>query len=563
MLLSMYSDISTEFNSDLLINNLESSGLTNKNFPDLSAYPILNTLSVKQKQGNYHFFTFHRSHPVYAGTTAGLSPKEQDDLLSLLPKLDDYVTLIVLGMGLGDHVDFIISKTRAKVVVLEKNPAFVKMALSRFQWQNYFRDEKLTVLDPLYYINKSLITASSLQLLNHPLTGKCFFDVAHIVNNPKNAQSIDLLMDGKLMIDDWYTTLVDSGRMTYIYPPNYYSVSKIKNDFQSRNIRKIWSINRISGLKNLAEELHLPYSIYEIDPDLSQIPAFQKKNKCTILFSYRKPNAGKYSANGWNSVYLPLATNEKRFNVQPQSKYQARLSFVGSSMLANADRIKKQLLKLCNKEQQNVITTFWQDQATNPETFKVPEYQDQISSVFPNTELQSEQGPMSLLKSLAEWSGACHRIHMVRQAARFGIDVWGEENWKLIADKTPGMNYRGRAAHLNEVPRIYASSYINLDVTRIYQPDVATLRLFDVFAAGSLVVSNIEGENGELYPDPRLLTYIDSTSLINTIEDILSWSEQKYNDYVNAMHSYTLAHHTFSNRLKSMLDHRENVNGGI
>lgn len=559
--MSMYSDISTEFNSDLLINNLESSGLTNSNFPDLSAYPILNALSVKQNQGNYHFFTYHRSHPVYAGSTAGLSPKEHENLLSLLPNLDDHVTLIVLGMGLGDHVNSIISKTRANVVVLEKNPAFVKMALSRFQWQNYFRDNKLTVLDPLYYINNYLNPSSSPQTINHPYTGKCLFDIAHIIKNPKRAQSIDLLMDGKLLIDDWYTTLVGNGRLTYIYPPNYYSVSKIKNDFQSCNIRKIWSINRISGLENLAEELHLPYSIYEIDPDLSQTPAFQKKSKSTILFSYRKPNAENYRVNGWNSEYLPLATNEIRFNVQPDDKYQARLSFVGASMLANAERIKKQLLKICNKEQQNVITTFWQDQAANPEIFKVPEYQDQINIVFPDAELQSEQGPISLYKSLSEWSGACHRIQMVRQAARFGIDVWGEDNWQLIADKTPGMTYRGRAAHLKEVPRIYASSYINLDVTRLYQPDVATLRLFDVFAAGSLVISNIEDENGELYPKPRLLTYTDSASLVNTIEDVLSWPEHKYNEYVQAMQKYTLAHHTFSIRLKSMLDYRESMNG--
>lgn len=554
----MQLNVSAEFNSDLLDNNLENSGLTTSNFPNLKSYPVSQSLSLQQKQGEIHFFTYHRSHPVYAGATTGLKEANDsatEDLFDRVRQLDADVPLIVLGLGLGDHADLLLSKTHAKIIVLEKNPGFVKTALSRFDWSEHFRNDKLHILEPLYFVN-NYTASSSTEFVSHPYVGKCYFDVAHILNDPDSSKPVDLLMDGALLIDDWYTTLVDNGYLPYIYPPNYYDISKIRSDLQHYNIRKIWSINRLSGLEKLAEQYHMPYSIYEIDPDLSEIPHVPERQDYTTLFSYRKPQAEWYHQKGWNAVYLPLATNPKRFRASADDRYRCRICFVGDSILGNANKLKQQLYPKCNVDQQKLIETFWQDQAAHPGVNLLPNYRDNLASLFSSLLVQTEKGTINILKVLSEWSGACHRVNLVRSASEFGIDVWGDDAWKIIADKTPGVNYRGRAAHLTEVPKIYASSYINLDITRIYQPDVATLRLFDVFASGSLTISNIEGENGELYPDPRLITYTNATGMMSRINEVLGWSESTYTDYVNSMQEYTLNNHTFSHRLHQMMRYR-------
>ncbi len=557
----MQSNVSAGFNSDLLDNNLKNSKITNESFPALHSYPVSNSLSIKQKQSDFHFYILHRSLPVFAGSAKGPHQSGEsgfEDFLTRVRHLDADVPLIVLGLGLGDHVNQILSKIRANLIILEKNPGLVKASLSRFDWSDFLRSEDLIISDPLHFIFNNFVSIRH-EMIFHPFIGKCYFDVAQLLKASQPVNNVDLLMDGKLLIDDWYHTLLDHNRNPYIYPPNFYDISKIRSDFQHYNIQKIWSINRLSGLENLAEELKLSYSIYEIDPDLSDIPEVKQKHNFTTLFSYRKPQAKWYRDKGWNATYLPLASNHKRFSVSADDNYRCRISFVGDSILENANKVKKQVIEHCNEDQKKLIESFWQDQAANPERSVLPDYRDKLAFHFSSLVISTDFGQINLLKTLSEWSGACHRVHLVRCASEFGIDVWGDQAWQVIAGKTKGLNYRGRASHLKEVPIIYASSYINLDITRIYQPDVATLRLFDVFAAGSLAITNVEDENGELYPNPRLITFSNSTGMMHRINEILEWSKTTYRNYIHAMKKQTLENHTLDHRLQRILECEKQV----
>jgi spore maturation protein CgeB len=293
--------------------------------------------------------------------------------------------------------------------------------------------------------------------------------------------------------------------------------------------------------------------MYEIDPDLSEIPTISKLPESTRIFTFRTSRAVEYVKKGWNATYLPLAAAPRMFP-QPERRFQCDLSFVGTSIIGNAilllDVLKRSKLP---EPAEKMLDHFIERQKSEPERFLADETFAALISEGVPAQLRTERGFLSVRKILHEWSGAIHRIHLVTALAPFGIQVWGDEGWNEIAKTHPGLTYRGPAGNRIEVPKIYSSSRINVDVTRSYQPDVATIRLFDVFACGSLCVTNVTGEALSLYKNPQLLTFNSAKELQERVSHVLSWTADEYNDYCKAMQQQTLNHHMLGNRLQTML----------
>ena len=69
------------------------------------------------------------------------------------------------------------------------------------------------------------------------------------------------------------------------------------------------------------------------------------------------------------------------------------------------------------------------------------------------------------------------------------MQIWGDEGWGTVAATHPSVVYRGKADSGSELTRIYAGADVNVDVNRIYQPEVITARVFDVLACGGFMIA--------------------------------------------------------------------------
>ncbi|MBD90769.1 MAG: hypothetical protein CL940_10555 [Deltaproteobacteria bacterium] len=88
---------------------------------------------------------------------------------------------------------------------------------------------------------------------------------------------------------------------------------------------------------------------------------------------------------------------------------------------------------------------------------------------------------------LAEIAARDKRLDMMRRLARFDAHVWGDPGWQAL--EAHGVSYRGRAAHGDELTKIYAAAQVQIDIGRIYQSDIITMRVFDVLACGGFLLA--------------------------------------------------------------------------
>jgi spore maturation protein CgeB len=68
-----------------------------------------------------------------------------------------------------------------------------------------------------------------------------------------------------------------------------------------------------------------------------------------------------------------------------------------------------------------------------------------------------------------------------------GAHVWGDPGWKAL--EADGVTYRGRAGHGSELTKIYSGARVQIDIGRIYQNDIITMRVFDVLACGGFLLA--------------------------------------------------------------------------
>ena len=97
------------------------------------------------------------------------------------------------------------------------------------------------------------------------------------------------------------------------------------------------------------------------------------------------------------------------------------------------------------------------------------------------------EDPLALAAQIA---AAEKRLCYLRALAASGsgeLSVWGDDGWSALEGS--GARQRGYAGHRHELTRIYASAGINVDIGRLYQSDIVTLRVFEVLACQGFLLA--------------------------------------------------------------------------
>lgn len=98
---------------------------------------------------------------------------------------------------------------------------------------------------------------------------------------------------------------------------------------------------------------------------------------------------------------------------------------------------------------------------------------------------------------VGEIAAAEKRVNYVAELGNLGIKVWGDNGWRLT--EPYGVEYMGGAGHNYEINKIYFASVVNLDINRIYQPDIVTMRVFDAMACGGFVLAEYSRDLEDLF----------------------------------------------------------------
>jgi hypothetical protein len=329
-----------------------------------------------------------------------------------------------------------------------------------------------------------------------------------------------LLVDYHLLVDDIAAVLSASGaHVRRLYPASL-GVETFKHACREHRPHLVLSVNHAPPLAFLCSLSGVPYVSWTIDPlpqARRQVLPGTKVAQC-LCFVHRRKLVPDLLAAGLPRVeYLPLAAASRRVLEAPGAALaaDAPVTFVGGS-LASDDAELAQLVARAGWDATSCARVDgWLDELLAARGDE-PAFMGIASADELPSWLASRVPPAQhvvLCEALNGRLSYWHRRRVVQRLGACGLVVWGDAAWAPYV-----RDYRGLARHGDELTHIYRTSLCNVDVPRLYQREIVTLRAFDVMAAGGLLLTEAGGELGALVSPDGYLSYRDPHEQIEQIE---------------------------------------------
>lgn len=188
--------------------------------------------------------------------------------------------------------------------------------------------------------------------------------------------------------------------------------------------------------------------------------------------------------------YLPLATNPKCF-FPVDSEYVCDVSFVGS--ISSRLDVRENLLgKDMASEFSDLLDRIVSAHMRSFVEGRAPER-------FPEDKIMRgvDQNTRLLLESVLDYEcSTCMRIETIRAVSSFRANFYGGGDLPFSGDD---LEVYGKVDYRTDLPGIYRSSKININVTRPQLKTTVNQRVFDVAAAGGFLLTDYRSGLDELF----------------------------------------------------------------
>jgi spore maturation protein CgeB len=300
------------------------------------------------------------------------------------------------------------------------------------------------------------------------------------------------------------------------------------------------AINYRSGLAEFCHQERCPLICWEIDPSLYALSPLTCPPEGVRIFTYRRANVARFLDAGFREVkYLPLAANpEKRtprtLTAEDRQRYAAPLSFVGASLVSEALSFKERFAERYAEwrgggaeNKAEGLELLEEVLAVQRRDFSRYGLQALLEArCAPFIAFARERPPFQdPIMLAAEIAASEKRLTYVANLGKLGLAVWGDPGWNLV--ERHGVRYMGRHAHHNEeLTKVYCATGINIDIGRLYQPDIVTMRVFDVMACGGFLLAEWSDALVELFePGKEVETYRSLEELLQKAGHYLAHPE--------------------------------------
>ena len=460
---------------------------------------------------------------------------EADSIISKLKP--EKASILFIGIGLGYSVISAAKQFKESVfLVLEPNLSMVRTMLSLFDFSSLFSDKRLFFLtgdkDPIEILE--LINKKTVKIY-HPVLAKDYKDylrnIRYDIKVKKSKNSV-ILFDYKLFAKDIADLFEKSGIAVRVIDGNNIDVRKFRVLCKQINPEFLFSVNFSPQIAFLATIVKVPYISWTIDPlpeNRFIIHNGTNLDLC-MAFVHQRHLMNKLSECGLSNVsFLPLAAPLERRKPVNEIKllkpYMCNISFVGGTL--NSERmIYLQFLNSLGAKSDFIdklddfIISYYKKYADNAENTGFSDnincYPDWFTGFFNRCENIN-----TVYEALNSELSRILRGYRIRSCNKLKIEVYGDEGWSDFSD-----NYRGLADHNDELTYIYNASLINLDIPRVYQRDILTMRVFDILLCGKCLLTEYNEEILSLFSDnEHLITYKNTSDLIQKATSLFKQPE--------------------------------------
>jgi hypothetical protein len=494
-----------------------------------------------------------------------------------LPPAHDRAVLC-LGLGLGYYLEALLSKSNPclPVIAYERDPCLLRLTLMR---RDFARDILAGRVIFLLGTDLALFPPKNLQALSvwpHPVLLE-HYDWEQRLLNPCRLSSAApqraMVVAGGLFTLDVTEALQSAGIAVEPWNIGSFELESAFHHLCQADPQLVVAINFHHGLPELCESLGVALIVWEIDPTVERLELVRGRYPRTHIYTYRKSRVAHYRAAGFEKVeYLPLGTNPGRrypqqLNADESCRYGAEVAFVGSSMVEQAEALAQLYQQLTRDRPTHLrsagpaldYAVLWEtaleQQRRSPDQYVIEEVfrhhlNDGSWVVTDRTGRQVDLSICTAERAAAERRGSIMTA-LAAQSPRIHSRVWGDAGWPALLPEA--IDYAGPAGHFHELTAIYNASAINLDINRIYQQDIVTMRVFDVLACRGFLLADHSDALTELFElDQEVVAYRSIEEIPALVEHFLSHPEER-EDLAAAGYQKVIREHTIEKRVQAML----------
>lgn len=469
--------------------------------------------------------------------------------------------VLCFGVGLGEIPVSFLEDNRS-VILYERDPWLLRLFLMRYDITEHLKNGTITIWLGIDIYNKK--EAEYEAVAAHPSFRDLYSNELRLMQEPFDGDNI-LLCAGTLFTEDISKHFRTKQYNIFTLDHNVLSLEEIRNILSVFNPRFIFAINYINHFAEFCENEGVPFLCWEIDPSIQKLEKVKSDTGKSQIFTYRRKNLALYKNAGFRHVhYLPLATNpEKRkpdSDDQETSKYSCGISFVGASMAEQARDLLRTLNSVYSAlrkteppdaEFLEVIQKIMKEQKSDWNVFRIPELIEKYIPGFLDEAANTPSFPFDPVMLLAETAASEKRFSYLSALGETGIHLWGDPAWSALEES--GCRYMGEAGHRKEISKIYSQSRINLDINRIYQMDIVTMRVFDAMACGGFVLTEHSAAIEEIF---RIGQEIDTYKNVDDLSDKVTYylkNPDKAREIARTGRERVLKDHTIGKRMDKII----------
>jgi hypothetical protein len=342
----------------------------------------------------------------------------------------------------------------------------------------------------------------------------------------RSARRTAVLATGGLLVESLGDALERAGFRVWPLEIRRLSLEELDHQMARLAPELLVAVNYTNGLAELAARHGARLCAWEIDPTTTapRLDAGVPGAADAGIFTWRARDVAAFRAAGFeHPEHLPLGADTAlrapvELDSAERARYAAPVSYVGASLMRNAGEFRARFLARwaetgrAGDAGQALLDEALFAQRSNPARFVIPALLDRRAPELRASAPEGEpaEDPALLLGELA---AAEKRLTYVANLGRLGVHAWGDAGWQPL--ERHGVRYRGPAGHTHELTKIYNATSVNVDIGRIYQNDIVTLRTFDVLACGGFALVEHTRELAQLFDVGReVVSYRTQSELI-------------------------------------------------
>ena len=340
--------------------------------------------------------------------------------------------------------------------------------------------------------------------------------------------------------------------------------AKITQWLMSHSFAFVFSINFFPALSYTCNHFKIPYVCWSVDSPVPELFSNALKNEWNRIFLFDKAQYQFFRAmNPEHIFYLPLATNVKRWenvilNMSEEdfTRYGSDVSFVGSLY---TEKCKYDTLVISPYTQGYVDGLIEAQLKVYGYNFISDNLNDRVIREIADADPNFYHGSDTYMNTdrylvahqyIGMKLAAVERERTLnRLAGHFQVALYTNSDTTNLT----GVDCRGGVNTLNEMPKVFHASKINLNMTMRPIETGLSLRVWDILGCGGFLLTNYQSEIPEYFEIGRELeAYESMEELEQKIQYYLAHEDERIEIAING-YEKVAKFHTYERRLTEMI----------